>query len=665
MYRIRARDMLRFPSEDLFEMITGEFILVMDDGELVTNAVMTYYSSFAWVFHQQYPNTPLLKKHHIQHVLNGKRLSAESHLTLLGNALWSAYDAHEFDPGMDRDNLAQMLFRAMNQMYNKLSYRFEEYVVSMDITHFIEILDDPRIVQSKKELVPEPWSIKDAYRVLDEVLSDVNKFQNNPVVTAYRSKLVNANQLQQCIGPRGYVTDTDSYQFRFPIMRGYVEGLRSAYDSITESRSAAKALLFSKSNLREAEYFSRKLQLACMAVQNLHMGDCGSTTYLHWIVKGRTLDDDGELVSENELSLLQGKHYLDEATGTLKTIMPWDTHLVGQSVLLRSPIHCQHSDPNGICSTCFGALSLQVPKRSNIGHLCCVTMTEPSTQSVLSVKHLDGNASIDSVILQGAELQYLRPSRTKQAYLLNERLEKQSLKFVISFKDAPTLNDIMNVDDVEEYNISRISEMESILMRYVEGGQVKQYEAKVHMGKRKSSMSYPLLRHIKSKGKIELDAEGNYLVDMAGWNYSDPILLLPLRHFNMADHSKEISSLLQATKDQMQARDKTVRPGTFLVEFFNIVNSKLKVNLAALEVILYAIMIVSAENEDYRLPKPPHKGSLSVYDQLMSHRSLSATMAYQDHFDTLVSPSSYTLEGRADHLLDGILVPDQLYPNTI
>lgn len=664
MYEITARDMLRFEPSDLWEHMTGDFTLVFDNGEkIVTNAIMTFFSSFAWVYHRKYPLTPLLPKHHVQVLLNGKRYSAMTHLDLLGVALESTYASYlDLGEQLDRDVLAEVLFYdGMSAIYNDWSYRFEEYVASISILNFTEILDDPEIKANKEAQVPEAWSIEEAYKVMDRVLNDPAKFQNNPVVLAYRSKLVNANQLQQSLGPRGYVTDTDSHQFRYPIMRGYVEGLRRFYDSLIESRSASKALQFSKANLRDAEYFSRKLQLACMQVKRLHKGDCGAKEYLLWTVQGEKIDDDGRK-TKGDLPLIIGANYLDEESGTLKAIQGNEKHLWGRTIKLRNPIFCNHIDADGICETCFGELSLQVPKQTNIGHLCCVTMTEPSTQSVLSVKHLDGNATIESIVLDMADVMFMKPSRDRQSYLLHERLAKLSPKLIIPSEDALALNDIMSVDDVEDFNISRISELEILGIQFIEKGQKFLHSAQVHMGKRKSSMTYGLLNHIRSQGRVEINNEGNFVIDLAGWNYAEPILSLPLRHFNMSDHSKEISAMLQATKDQMQARDKKgARPTAFLVEFFNMVNNKLSVNLAPLSVILYSIMIVSAENEDYRLPKPWTSRGIGTYDFTMSRRSLSATMAYQDHYDVFISPESFVLGNRPDHIFDGLLLPYELY----
>lgn len=662
MYRIQAREMLAVEPEQLWEIITGSFELEFDDGVIQTTAVATFLSSFAWVFHRMYPKTPLLKEHHIDTVLKGKRMFSGADRTLLGRCLESTYEAYKGSPEVNRDHLGEILYRTVTKIYSDFSYRFEDCVTSVDMEDFVEILDEPRIIQSKQEQVPEAWSIKQAYRLLDTILKDRETLPGNRVSHLYQSGLVNSGQVHQSIGPRGYITDTDSDQFPFPVMRGYIEGLRSAYDSLIESRSASKALQFSKDNLRAAEYFSRKLQFADMAVKHLHPGDCGSQEYLTWPMAGARLDDDGEVVTPDDVTLLEGKKYWDDASGSLKTIQAGDKHLIGKTLKLRSVIHCNHPDPDGICETCFGELSMQVPlaSQTNVGHLCCVNMTEPSTQSVLSVKHKDASAEIAPIVVDDADAEYLRAGRDRQTYLLAPRLAKMEAKLVIAATTAPALNDIRHVSSVEEFNISRISEMENIWLWTKEQDGYMLRSLKVHMGKRLSSMTYALLNHIRNRG-WEVNNDGNYVIDMEGWNYNEPILALPLRHFNMSDHSKEISGMLQATKDQMRARDKTVSPAAFLVEFFNVVNSKLQINLAILEVIMYGLMVRDPDHEDYRLPKRWTAQNLGVYSMTMSRRSLSATMAYQDHYDVFVSPESYVFGNRANHVFDGLLMPFEVY----
>jgi hypothetical protein len=656
-------------TDDLWETLTGRFILIFDDNqELETNWRKTVISSYAWEFHRQWGKTPLLKHHHIDAVLGKKRYSASTPLDLLGNCMWSVYEI--YGDAVGRDVLAQRIYQLNNIIYNEMSYRCEADVGSMDILDWMEVLDHPKIIAMKEKVkdavnkTPDEGGrmIKEAYGVIDDVLGNGQDLPMNAVSLALRSKLVNANQVQQSIGPRGYLTDIDSDQFRYPIIPGYVEGIRSLYDSVIESRSAAKALQFSKSPLQEAEYFSRRLQLMCQTVRNLHQNcDCGTTETLRWQVRGKEVNEEGDEVFGGDLPLLVGKFYIDEKTGGLRVIrgdQHDQEHLIGKSIRLRSVIHCAHPDPYGVCATCFGELSLSVlDDRTNLGHMCCTSMTQKSSQSVLSVKHLDSSAAVEPASLTPEEKKFFKISADGMSYLLADRLKGKTVKLIIPAMFAPNITDVLANHSIDDLNIRQVSEMREIAVQVKEGN-VEFDPERVNTSKdrRLASLTYPMLRHIR-KVRWDFNANNDYVIDMTGWDWNEPVMTLPLIHFNMSDHSKDIASMLESSKKQMEARDKDVSPDAFLVELYNLVNDKLTVNLAVLEVVLYGAMIISAEEDDYRLPKPWTDRGLGVMDMTMDRRSLSATMAYEGHYDVFISPESYTKKNRPDHPMDALICP--------
>lgn len=667
--KIRARKLLAISTDELWETLTGRFTLIFDDGqELETNWRRTVISSYAWEFHRQYPNTPLLKHHHIEAVLGSKRYGAGTPLDLLGNCMWSVYEVYGDNVG--RDKLAERIYQLNNQIYNEMSYRCEEYVGSMDILDWMEVLDHPKIIAMKEKVkdavnkTPDEGGrmIKEAYGVIDDVLGNGKDLPFNTVSRALRSKLVNANQVQQSIGPRGYLTDIDSDQFRYPIIPGYVEGIRSLYDSVIESRSAAKALQFSKSPLQEAEYFSRRLQLMCQTVRNLHQNcDCGTTETLRWQVRGKEVNEEGDETFAGDLALLVGKYYIDEKTGGLRVIRgdkADQENLIGKSIRLRSVIHCAHPDPYGVCATCFGELSLSVlDDRTNLGHMCCTSMTQKSSQSVLSVKHLDSSAAVEPASLTPDEKRLFKISPDGMSYLLADRLKGKSVQLIIPAMFAPNITDVLANHSIDDLNIRQVSEMREIAVKVKEGN-VEYDPERVNTSKdrRLASLTYSMLRHIR-KVRWDFNANNDYVIDMTGWDWNEPVMTLPLIHFNMSDHSKDIASMLESSKKQMEERDQKVSPDAFLVELYNLVNDKLTVNLAVLEVVLYGAMIISAEHDDYRLPKPWTDRGLGVMDMTMDRRSLSATMAYEGHYDVFISPESYTKKNRPDHPMDALICP--------
>lgn len=658
MKTIVARTLLGSSIEQLWQTLNGQFNLKFDDGKIVqTNARETIYSAYAWVFHQMYPDTPLLPDHHVKTVLKGSRLGSDTHLELLGACMWTTYETYKSRADITevqlRDTLSELVYRTTNKMYNDLSYRLEEYVTSLDIIDFVAATEHPEIKKANDEVQATQKSIDDTYGIIRKVLMTDHSMDNNPLALAARSKIGNIGQINQCIGPRGFLTDTDSNVFRVPITRGFVHGIRSFHDSLIESRSAAKSLIFSKSPLQQAEYFSRRLQLMSQTVKNLHAGDCGTPGYIQWHVRGPKYEN-GVQTAPGDLKQLEGKYYIQN-NGTLKAIRATDKDLIGKNLKIRSVTKCAHPDPYGVCATCFGEMSLSVPAGTNIGQMCCTSLASKSSQNVLSVKHQDGSSVVDDIVLTADSKNFLAVSSDGNSYLLAPGIKDKNVFLIIEAEKAANITDVMEVKNIGDLNITRISELSEVGIMV--GGQIISID--VNLGRRLASMTYPLLEHIRKVG-WGVDERGNYTIDMKDWDYSQTILTLPLKHINMSDHSKDIADLLESSVDQMQARDKLVSPNAMLIELFDLVNDKLTVNLAVLDVVLYSVMIVSAEDGNYSLPKPWTNSGLGVMKMTMANRSLSAAMAYEGHKEILTSPSSFTSVNRTAHPMDMLLMPAEV-----
>ena len=658
MIKIAARTLLNFDTEYLWGKLTGEFALVFDDGEeLLTDSRQTIYSHYTWIFHKQYPKTPLLKKHHVSDVLKSDRLSSSTHIKLFASILWDVYRAYPEREKVDLlDDLSLLLYQTSSNLYNALLNRIENSVVSLDIIDFINVLDNPAIKKVLEELEPNAKSIENAYEIIKHGLRKDATLAFNPLARATQAGLIKEAQALQCLGPRGYVTDIDSNQFPVPILRGYTKGIRKLYDSFIESRSASKSLYFSKSDLQNAEYFSRKLQLLCQTVKNLHHCDCGSTDYLVWKIKPPVFENDKKTFP-GDLNYLVGKYYLDPETNQLKAIKESDKHLEGKTLKIRSVIAgCSHPDPYGICSTCFGELALMVPKNTNIGQVCATTLTQKSSQSILSVKHLDSSAAVEKIELSSEDRKFLKVSTDGGSYLLADNLKGKSVKLMIPSSQAIGLTDILEVTDVHKLATTRVSE----IFKFVMIVRNKDYEDHVPLivnrGKRMASLSYTALEFIKRKGWIVDDKE-NFIIDMDGWNYNDSLLSLPNRHFNMSDVTQSIAKLLESRMADVSNSEDSKDPEAVLYELYELVTKHLSVNLAVLEVTLLPALIRSIDNMDFRVPKSFTSRVMGASKQTIRYRSLSAAMAYEYHKDTLVDPASYFKTNRPYHQMDVLLKP--------
>lgn len=661
--RYSARKMLEATTEELHDLLSGQFTLVFDDGEMEVSAHSTIFSSYAWEFHRLYPATPMLKKHHCAYITEKSAFGNNTHTKLLHNVSWSVYDAYRDIVGGPSPNiLAKKIYEISNHIYNDLILRTEEFVVSLDITDFLEIMEAEGVKETLENPAPTQEYIEKAYKDIQYALKSNPALEHNPLSRAVRAGLVREGQALQCLGPRGFMTDIDSHYFPTPIMRSFAQGLRNFYGALTESRSSSKSLVSNKLLVSKAEYFSRRLQILCQIVETVHTGDCGSKNYLRWRVRPKEVGTDGKLLRPNDLEILQGKYYLHEETNTLRVIHAEDTHLVGKILKIRSPVAgCNHPDPNGVCSVCFGEMHLNVPRDTNIGHLCAAFMTQQSNQNILSTKHyLDGAALADAIRLPPEYKDYLTVSSSGNAYLFKDTLKDKENYIIVLPHQVPGLVDINTTEELDgELSLTYVSDMTHIGIRSIDKeGEIKNELLNVAMDRRRASFTFPFLHHIKKVG-WSFDDKGNYVISLQGWDYSRPAMRLPARQYNMSDHADAIANAIESSQERLREKDENQSPEDELIELSDLVNSKLNVNIALLEVILLGALVQSTVERNFFIPKATTKKQLTVASDTISNRSLSGMTAYNAMAQRLVSPSSLFHDHRPQLVMDVFLKPNE------
>lgn len=665
---ILARQTLAYPAHELADVFTGSFDVVFDNQEKLTvQAAQMVFTRFIWDILARYPETPILPQHHIAHYTKKRNFNSKTTIDCYTAIFRSVNEVYKDKPGFSRNEFMRTVYEVNNNLYNHMHDYAKEWSVSLDILDFKEILDNQAVRDIKANLEETPDGVDKAQKEVVEVLMKNPELDNSVIARGVRAGILSSGQVAKCIGPCGYFTDIDSHIFPKPVLRGYAEGIRSFYDSIIESRSGAKSLQFSKRPLQDTEYFSRRLQLVTKNVRNLHHGDCGSTRYLLWFIRPDEYDEEGNLVSKGDLPNMLGKKYLDEETGTLKTITEDSKHLIGKMVKLRSVFHCNHDDPYGICSTCFGDLSYGVPTDANLGHLCAVSMASPISQAVLSVKHLDGTAVVEGVYVSDEDRVFLLPANGGHSYKINPTALRLQPKLIIPAKDADMLTFIEMVEDVRELNTARITNLEFIQLEYLSKLPKKNEDLSliplerrniiVSSKRRLGNLTHDFLEYMKKTGWT-YDAKKNLVVDLSGWDTNKVFIDLPFKHHNMADHAKEIENLIESKVEDSTERSQNTTPADLLVKLFELVNSKAAVNMSILEVILYSTMVVDSENYDYSLPKERTQGHFVVSNKIVSYRSLSAAMAFQGHAEILSDPINFLVTRRPNHVFDALVTPE-------
>lgn len=639
-----ARQIVNMSKDEVWGLPDGRLTIEFDDGPLETTARATIFSWYCQVFHRVFPETPLKKEHH----LGSERLSGSSHLNLLGKGYFETLDSYGAKGiPLDTEYMQLLIFQTTNEIYNDFTYRLEEYVTTLSILDFVDIVEHPSVKEANDTVKPTQVSIDHTYNIIKGAILDKNNFKGNGVAEAAKSGLVSMGQVLQCVGPRGFLTDIDSNIFREPILQGYVHGIRSLYASMIESRSASKAQYFAKDPVADSEYFNRKMQLQTAVISTLHRVDCGSTETIPFRIRS------------TDLEALEGKFYYDKS-GHLRPIREGDRHLIGETLNLRSVTKCHHPDPNGVCLVCMGELGHSIPDHTVLGHVAATILCEIISQNVLSTKHLDGSSTVDAIKLGAYEENYVHLGSDPNTLKLNGDLEGKKITMIISADEAERLSDIMSITHLSRLTPSKVTELREVEFIIDDGEEVEHVVIPVSMGSRLSSLTIEALTHVKHVG-WSLTPKGDCAIDLSQWDVDQPLFELPLKHTNMVDFMKEIETFIKSskktkgTKHQKSLADyETIEDG--LMALYTLVSSKLKVNIAHLELIVLATLSRDPAHYDHRLPVPKSAGQVSGYEDNMVLRSNSVAMAYQNQGTTLYDLRSYMIENRSDHVLDNILM---------
>ncbi|MND14838.1 DNA-directed RNA polymerase subunit beta' [compost metagenome] len=651
MNRYPARDIYQQSEADVWTFPDDKFIIVFDDGDLEVEREATIYSWYCAIFNRMYPALPHLKKSH----MGSERLTKDTFNSLMAFGRSLALDyCNANHIAFDNAEWSGMIYDVEQAIYNGTVTTLEEHAASICITDFTDVIRHPKIAKANADAKPTQNSIDDTYRAVKSVLMDENELIGNPIGKAVKSKLVSMGQVLQVVSLRGFLTDIDSRIFHEPVMRNYTQGLVNLYDALIESRSASKALWAAKDPVADSEYFNRKMQLGCATLQHIHYGDCGSTGTMMW------------RVTAGNFAALEGKYRVTDQG--LKPILKSERFLIGTEVHVRTVLKCRHPDRYGVCSTCMGELAFSIPPHTVLGHVSATTLCELVSQNVLSTKHLDGSSVVDDFEINEHDAAFLRLGTSGNEIKLNADLAGQPVKMIIPADYAPRLPDLNRVRTVRALPLEKLSEIIDITLE-IPGPEdtADKVNLSVSMGSRLSYLTEEALIYIKRTG-WDLTARGDYVIDLSGWDYTDVLFKLPMKHTNMVEYMGEIERFIKAAptrkgkqrgkRSRVQSSNAYSNTEEALFAFYGLISSKLSVNIQHLEVIILSTMVESIEGRDHRLPLDRENGEVGYYEDNMDYRSLAASMAYERQGATLQDIRTFTLKNRPDHPLDALMMGD-------
>ncbi len=535
-----------------------------------------------------------------------------------------------------------------NEVYNDIVYKVLEYVTDIDIRDFLEVQNDERLLESIYQCMEAKTvdTINHAYDVMDDVLRD-KKYNKNKIAEGYIAGVYNPNQIKQMLGPRGFVTEINSQLFKIPVTSSFVLGMKDLYELIIESRSGAKALYISTIAVEKSEYFAREWQLVTSIVDMLEDGDCGSTDYVHW--KVRTADEAG---GKSDLVNMIGKWYFDDKEQKLKVIEKGDNHLEGQTIKLRASHKCKLARKNSVCEKCFGDLSYGVFPHSNLGHITSTTTSGRITQNMLSTKHLSSSAKGGAVKASEIAKQFFTVKNGNNYHFRSSvNLQGRSkYRILIDQEEGFGIKDLNKNINPKKINPGRVSKIKSFYLEVEnDKGEINIFEIKVKSSNIYGVLSKHFIAYLINYG-YTLDDYERIVVDMKDWDKQYPVLYTPEMEFNFLELSKEIKSMFKYMQEP-EDMDAMVQ------KLFDTANSKLNINIALLEVIVYAFSCADVDNRDFRLGRGSSTAKACKIEDNIVNRSLGAAYGWERVVHIILNPYSYYGMNAIDHPLDVYIDP--------
>lgn len=551
----------------------------------------------------------------------------------------------------------QQMYAIMNNIYNNVIFETLDYVNSINIHDLLDVQMDDKLLNAMKEVDKQKTvqSVNNTYSVLDDILRNKKELKDNIISKGYIAGTMNGNQIKQLLASRGYVTEINSHIFKYPIASSFTLGLSNIYDVAIESRAGAKALFLSNRAVQESEYFARELQLLTMIVEKLVDGDCGNHDYIDWLVR------DKAMAGKSDIDNLLGKYFYNTKTKKEEVITKDHKYLEGQTIKLRTAINCKLENPNHICTKCFGDLAYTIPVHSNIGHFSATEITQKLTQSILSTKHLATSASGGESSLSEAAKQYFTMRESNYVFKSNILGKPKSrMQVMIDQFSGFGIKDLRKGIDVHKLNPTRVSRIQDIsLIELDENNNVKNVQfLQIESNRRYGFFPYEFLEHIVEVG-YTLDDYDRYIIDITDYDPKKPFITMPEVEYNFIDLLKNIKGLLRKI-DIIKGEKSYDTPEGLLQKAFDMINTKLDVNIALIEVVIYAFTVKSLRENDFRLGRNSPDRQLMGSKKLISNRSLGATYDWQEVVDVILSPKSYYGKNNIPHPLDVMIKPDEV-----
>lgn len=516
-----------------------------------------------------------------------------------------------------------------SMMYNlsRISTDFNVILgMSINIETFIDIANkNPRfdeILHTKLDDSLQPHEIEDYLMELTHEQLSILGEEDNPLRPIVRSGTgIKDGQFKEFAVNAGLAPDLDGTTIPIPINTNFiVGGLSNVTNYYIDAKKGRMAAIMNKTQMGKSGHFSRMVMLLCSdVILRKDAEDCMTKHPIR--IKIRT---------HRHLQKLIGRNYRLEGVREYSNMTGNETHLIGQYILLRSPITCASKH---ICKTCYGNLYYTNVNIHSVGGFAGTAITNPLSQSVLSAKHLLTTKSVP-VEFESDFFEFFSVNA-------NEILINMKGPHDISNYSLLIIKD--NVIDLDDFAETDNSDSDSALNRYTSYVEVFHIKNKktgeiLNFTEGKNSEMYitPELSKLMTKPK-----KGVYEIDLTKFNVDDRVFAIEIAN----------NELTKPLYDMMNLMDSNAHNGATTIDEMGqmmldlIIESGMKTDSIHGETIMRPL--IRSDKDIIARPNFRKYGDdagyqiLTVTSALKNHPAPLISLAFQDLLRQLTNPLTF------------------------
>lgn len=602
-------------AEELF----GKVRLKFSDGDVIVSKRMAFLNLFWFPIVNKF-GIPLRKSHFVKRKpINQDVLVKE----------WNRY--YEEVLGQNPQNakkLKQVIWGVLQDLNKFCSEDLLPYTGTIDMLDMVEIMSDPpiaKIIATKEKITPEMGTdviekiVDSNSKKIMEILGTSGALKNEALRPYQATRQINKFQVPQTIYAFGVRTDVSDNIVGLPVIGSALEGLRNIQEYAVEHLSAKKSQFYNKVAVADSQYFGRKQHLIASSVQFIYSHDCMSTALIKFRVTPQNYQN---LVGK--LAFKDGKAFT----------ISYDNcgSLVGDEIAMRSPMTCRYR--KGVCTVCGGRIFNNINRKINVGILSAIHVIEPTTQKILSAKHLVKTLSLMYEMLSPTDGIMFRSSNNEIRWKPSFVDKVKKLWMGIPLKYFTAVHDVTLLRSDKPVKEERFSKVENFTLW--ERGTDKKVLYPLRNQQQVPFFSMEMLFHIRDHyNELEMDEEMMW-IPLAGTE-KHPVFRTIIVNDNMLAFVNQVSGFLQDN-----ICNHTTCSGA-LQEFSDIVHSKVSANIVHLETLLKSYLITS--KTDYRIPlvTDPDNVMFQTTGRVLDNRHVGTKLAFEKLKSYMCSPSTYLL----------------------